>query len=81
MTVFSIKPEPGQREADVVIVNHHLFMADLSLKDDTMAELLPDADLIILDEAHKLPDIGIDYFQDFFSLWGFGTSATRTHHR
>ena len=56
------------READIVIVNHHLFMADLSLKDDTMAELLPDADLIILDEAHKLPDIGIDYFSDIFSL-------------
>lgn len=57
------------READIVIVNHHLFMADLSLKDDTMAELLPDADLVILDEAHKLPDIGIDYFSDMFSLW------------
>lgn len=57
------------KEADVVIVNHHLFMADLSLKDDTMAELLPEADLIIIDEAHKLPDIGIDYFSDFFSLW------------
>ncbi len=56
------------READVVIVNHHLFMADLSLKDDTMAELLPDAELVILDEAHKLPDIGIDYFSDIFSL-------------
>ena len=56
-------------EADIVIVNHHLFMADLSLKDDTMAELLPDADLVILDEAHKLPDIGIDYFSDIFSLW------------
>ena len=56
------------READIVIVNHHLFMADLSLKDDTMAELLPEADLVILDEAHKLPDIGIDYFSDMFSL-------------
>lgn len=56
-------------EADIVIVNHHLFMADLSLKDDTMAELLPEADLVILDEAHKLPDIGIDYFSDMFSLW------------
>lgn len=55
-------------EADIVIVNHHLFMADLSLKDDTMAELLPEADLIILDEAHKLPDIGIDYFSETFSL-------------
>lgn len=55
-------------ESDVVVVNHHLFLADLSLKDDSMGELLPAADLIILDEAHKLADIGIDYFSDMFSL-------------
>lgn len=55
-------------ESDIVVVNHHLFLADLSLKDDSMGELLPAADLIILDEAHKLADIGIDYFSDMFSL-------------
>lgn len=55
-------------ESDVVVVNHHLFLADLSLKDDSMGELLPAADLVILDESHKLADIGIDYFSEMFSL-------------
>lgn len=55
-------------ESDVVVVNHHLFLADLSLKDDSMGEILPTADLVILDESHKLSDIGIDYFSDIFSL-------------
>lgn len=56
------------QEADVVIVNHHLFLADLSLKDDSLGEILPATDVVILDEAHKLPDIGLDYFSDSFSL-------------
>lgn len=55
-------------ESDVIVVNHHLFLADLSLKDDSMGELLPAADLVILDESHKLADIGIDYFSEMFSL-------------
>jgi ATP-dependent DNA helicase DinG len=41
--------------ADVVVVNHHLFFADAMLKDEGMAELLPAANTIILDEAHQLP--------------------------
>ena len=43
--------------ADVVIVNHHLFCADLALRDEGIAELLPTADTIIFDEAHQLPAI------------------------
>ena len=66
---FLIRARRRAQEADFVIVNHHLFLADLSLKDDTMASLLPQADLVIFDEAHKLHDIGIDYFSDSFSLW------------
>ncbi len=42
--------------ADVVVVNHHLFFADAMLKDEGIAELLPSANTIILDEAHQLPD-------------------------
>lgn len=42
--------------ADVVVVNHHLFFADAMLKDEGIAELLPAANTIILDEAHQLPD-------------------------
>lgn len=57
------------KEADVVIVNHHLFMADLSLKDESLGEILPAADMVIIDEAHKLADVGMDYFSNIFSLW------------
>src|SRR5215831_9275388 len=50
--------------ADVVIVNHHLLLADLALKDGGFAELLPGADAVIVDEAHQLPDVA----QQFFGL-------------
>ena len=50
--------------ADVVIVNHHLLLADLALKDAGFGELLPGADAVIVDEAHQLPDVA----QQFFGL-------------
>lgn len=44
-------------EAEVVVINHHLFLADVALKEEGVAELLPNSDLVIFDEAHQLPDI------------------------
>ncbi len=49
-------------EADVVVVNHHLFFADLALRDEGMADLLPDANTVIFDEAHHLPDLARLFF-------------------
>ncbi|MCT8654706.1 ATP-dependent DNA helicase [Glaesserella parasuis] len=49
-------------EADVVVVNHHLFCADMAVKETGFGELIPDAELIIFDEAHQLPDIASQYF-------------------
>ncbi len=46
----------------VVVVNHHLFLADMVVKECGFAELIPAADLIIFDEAHQLPDIASQYF-------------------
>jgi len=43
--------------ADVVVVNHHLFFADVMLRDEGVAELLPSANPVIFDEAHQLPDV------------------------
>ncbi len=43
--------------ADVIVVNHHLLMADLVLKDEGFGDLLPSADAVIIDEAHQLPDV------------------------
>lgn len=49
-------------EADLVVVNHHLFFADMALKDTGFGELIPHADLVVFDEAHQLPDIATQYF-------------------
>ena len=48
--------------ADIVVVNHHLLLADLALKDEGFGDLLPGADAVILDEAHQIPDIAAQFF-------------------
>ncbi len=48
--------------ADVVVVNHHLLCADLSLKDEGFGDLLPSADGFVIDEAHQLPDVAAQFF-------------------
>jgi ATP-dependent DNA helicase DinG len=50
------------QEADVVVVNHHLLLADLALKEDGFGDLLGTSDAIILDEAHQLPDLATQFF-------------------
>jgi ATP-dependent DNA helicase DinG len=49
-------------DADIVIVNHHLLLADLALKQDGFGDLLGAADAIILDEAHQIPDLAAQFF-------------------
>ena len=48
--------------ADVVVVNHHLFFADVMLRDEGIAELLPTANTVIFDEAHQLPEVAGLFF-------------------
>lgn len=48
--------------ADVVVVNHHLLLADFALKEEGFGELLPGADAFIIDEAHQLPDVAAQFF-------------------
>ncbi|MEO0421701.1 MAG: ATP-dependent DNA helicase [Pseudomonadota bacterium] len=48
--------------AGVVIVNHHLLLADLALRDGGFGELLPDIDVVVVDEAHQLPQIAAQQF-------------------
>lgn len=55
------------QEADVVVVNHHLFFADMALKEKGFGELLPNAKVVVLDEAHQLPDIASEFFSHSFS--------------
>ncbi|MDD6911769.1 ATP-dependent DNA helicase [Actinobacillus minor] len=49
-------------DADLVVVNHHLFCADIAVKETGFGELIPDAELVVFDEAHQLPDIASQYF-------------------
>ena len=50
--------------ADVIVVNHHLFFADVMLRDEGVAELLPSANTVIFDEAHQLPEVAGLFFGD-----------------
>ena len=50
------------READLVVVNHHLLMADLTMKEEGVGDLLPAVDVAIVDEAHRFPDVAQGFF-------------------
>lgn len=52
--------------ADVVVVNHHLFFADQALKEDDLGELLPQADVIVLDEAHQVEEVARNFYGQRF---------------
>jgi ATP-dependent DNA helicase DinG len=54
--------------ADIVVVNHHLLLADLALKDEGFGDLLPGAEAVILDEAHQVPDIAAQFFGQTWSV-------------
>lgn len=50
------------QEADVVVVNHHLLFADMALKDSGFGEVLPGADVLVIDEAHQAPETAAGFF-------------------
>ena len=54
--------------ADIVVVNHHLLLADLALKDEGFGDLLPGAEAVILDEAHQVPDTAAQFFGQVWSV-------------
>ena len=59
---FVVKARRKAMDADIVVVNHHLFLADVVVKETGFGELIPAADVMIFDEAHQLPDIASQYF-------------------
>lgn len=64
---FVVKARREAQQAAVVVVNHHLFFADLALREEGFGEILPGAETIIFDEAHQLPDIAGDFFGEALS--------------
>jgi ATP-dependent DNA helicase DinG len=61
--------------ADVVVVNHHLFFADVMLRDEGLTELLPACNTVILDEAHQLPDTATLFFGEDLTAGQLGELA------
>ncbi|GHA68606.1 helicase [Formosimonas limnophila] len=59
---FVMQARRDAQAADVVVVNHHLFFADVMLREEGVAELLPAANTVIFDEAHQVPDIASVFF-------------------
>jgi ATP-dependent DNA helicase DinG len=59
---FLMKARRAAQEAECVVVNHHLFFSDLVLRDEGVGGLLPEADLVVFDEAHQLPELAAVFF-------------------
>jgi ATP-dependent DNA helicase DinG len=59
---FITRMRDRAQEADIIVVNHHLFFADLNLRDNSYGSVLPDYTAVILDEAHLIEDVASEYF-------------------
>ncbi|MFW8565666.1 ATP-dependent DNA helicase [Orrella sp. 11846] len=64
---FVYKARRQAQQADLVVINHALFMADAALRDEGVSELLPQADLVVFDEAHQLPDVATRFLAQSIS--------------
>jgi ATP-dependent DNA helicase DinG len=68
---FLIAMHQRAREADLIIVNHHLFFADLALKQDDFGSILPEYSAVVFDEAHEMEDVASEYFGRQISNYRF----------
>ena len=59
------------QEADLIIVNHHLFFADLAIRQDDFGSILPEYSAVVFDEAHEIEDVASDYFGRQLSSYRF----------
>lgn len=64
---FVMEARKKATSADVIVVNHHLFFADVLLRDEGLSELLPACNTVIFDEAHQLPETASLFFGDSIS--------------
>ena len=64
---FVLQARKKAQEAEIVVVNHHLFFADVMLRDEGVAELLPACNTVIFDEAHQLPETASLFFGESVS--------------
>ncbi|WP_111268145.1 ATP-dependent DNA helicase [Marilutibacter maris] len=64
---FVVQARQRAQSADLVVVNHHLLLADLALKQEGFGEILPGAQAFVVDEAHQLPDLASQFFGEALS--------------
>ena len=64
---FVFRARRRAAEADLAVVNHHLFLADMVLKEAGYGELLPSAEVVVFDEAHQLPELASQFFSETLS--------------
>lgn len=64
---FVVQARQRAQSADVVVVNHHLLLADLALKQEGFGEILPGAQVFVVDEAHQLPELAAQFFGEGLS--------------
>ena len=64
---FIVNARKKAQSADIVVINHHLLLADMTLKNEGFAELLPEAEAFIIDEAHQLYDVAARFFGNVVS--------------
>lgn len=75
---FLVKARKKAQEADIIVVNHHLLCADWSLRETGFGELLPNADVVIIDEAHQLSAIASNFLGISLSTKQFNDLASDT---
>ena len=64
---FVVQARQRAQSADLVVVNHHLLLADLALKQEGFGEILPGAEAFVVDEAHQLPELAAQFFGEALS--------------
>ena len=64
---FVVQARQRAQSADLVVVNHHLLLADLALKQEGFGEILPGAQAFVVDEAHQLPELAAQFFGESLS--------------
>ncbi|HZF97835.1 MAG TPA: ATP-dependent DNA helicase, partial [Pseudoxanthomonas sp.] len=65
---FVVQARQRAQSADIVVVNHHLLLADLALKQEGFGEILPGAQAFVIDEAHQLPELATSFFGESFGM-------------
>ncbi len=65
---FVVQARQRAQAADLVVVNHHLLLADLALKQEGFGEILPGAQAFVIDEAHQLPELAANFFGESFGM-------------